>query len=314
MDTQDTTKTEDITGKKRNPWTAAMLSFIQPGLGHVYCGCIVWGIAIIFAMTWLPFVWAVGVFKNKELMLHYTIILVLVSNLIALFAIISSYRIARRTRHDYQLKDYNKPLVYIALVLLSFGGVFSLTMVFKGKVAEAFSVPFHSMTPTIQHGDRVIANKLAYKAVDPARGDISLFKNPDNRKQNYIKRVVALAGDELEIKNSELFINGEKIQREFIGEFEFENNGKTVKGKSYYEHNDGVRYKILITEPKDSDAPKDFGPVTVPKYSCFVLGDNRNMSRDSRAYGSLQVAALRGRFEYLYFTTGDKSRLGNIYK
>jgi len=84
-----------------------------------------------------------------------------------------------------------------------------------------------------------------------------------------------------------------------------------ARSMSYYELNNGARYKILVTAPKK---PKDFGPITVPKYSCFVFGDNRNMSRDSRAFGSLQVAAIRGKFEYLYFTTGDKSRLGNINK
>jgi signal peptidase I len=314
MNTDDTKKTTVNDIKKRNPWTAVLLSLFLPGLGHVYCGSIVNGIVIIAIISWLPFLWMVATIKGQQVIIPLTVMFGSVVALATIAATIDSYRLARRTRHDYKLKAYNSGAIYAVLMMLALGGTTGFAFTLKDKVIEAFSIPSHSMSPTILHGDRAIASKLAYKTANPERGDIVLFKNPDNRKQNYIKRVVASAGDTVELKGSELFINGEKLQRQFIEEFELEQKGKIVKGKSYYEHNAGIRYKILITEPKDSDAPKDFRPVTVPKYSCFVLGDNRNMSRDSRDFGSLQTAALRGRFEYLYYTTGDKSRLGNINK
>ncbi len=111
-------------------------------------------------------------------------------------------------------------------------------------------VPSGSMVPTINEGDRMIGNRLAYAfGNEPERGDIIIFKFPDDTSQIYVKRVIGTPGDVVEIKGGVTYVNGEVIDEPYLNE-----------------------------TPKDLD----FGPYTVPEDSYFVMGDNRNSSFDSR--------------------------------
>lgn len=112
-------------------------------------------------------------------------------------------------------------------------------------------IPTGSMIDTINIGDRVFAFRQAYLFKEPERGDIIVFPFPDNEKDDYIKRVIGVPGDEIEIKGGDLFINGELI-----------NETAYITERMYEE--------------------EVFGPITVPEDSYFVMGDNRNDSKDSR--------------------------------
>jgi len=198
---------------KRRIWLAAMLSLIMPGLGQVYCGKLPRGLVFNF-LNILPLPIIIGLFSvsNSAALMPITISLIFAGGVIQLIAIIDSALIARRTKSDYELKDYNNPVVYVLLVLIVTGGCIGSGLYFRDQLLEAFRVPKASCYPTIVPGDRILANKSAYKTNEPQRGDLVVFICPENRRWNYIKRIVAVAGDTVEIKDGQLYVNDQKLQ------------------------------------------------------------------------------------------------------
>jgi signal peptidase I len=132
-------------------------------------------------------------------------------------------------------------------------------------VAEARYIPSGSMLPTLEINDRLIIDKLGYKFTDPKRGDVVVFSPTDALKQQYkdafIKRIIGLPGETVEVKNGQVIINGETISENYIAE-----------------------------EPQ-----YNWGPQTVPDNSYLVLGDNRNNSFDSHSWGFVPRDNIIGR-------------------
>jgi signal peptidase I len=163
-------------------------------------------------------------------------------------------------------------------------------------------VPSASMYPTISPRDHIVAVKNAYWNADQQRGDVVLFTNPDNRREFWIKRVIAIAGDTVAIKDGEVYVNGAKLSRQLIGPGVV--SGTT--GQIFDEDNNGAKYRIFISQ--DHPAP-DFPEITVPKNECFVMGDNRNEARDSRYVGSIPIISILGKFEYRYWPIASAGRI-----
>jgi signal peptidase I len=242
----------------------------------------------------------------------------LVSQAIGLVAIIDSYYTARHTKVDYELKDYNRWYVYMLLILGSIlgstGGGLGYALNVKDNLIEAFSTATSSMYPTLVQGDRFLANKINYKTSDTKRGDIVVFVSPDNRRWNYVKRVVAVAGDTVEVKAGEVYVNGQKLERKSMGKSWFGLEGEKVEGEVFLERNGPAEYEIFLSkaDPEDEDVVTEFPQTTIGDNYCFVLGDNRNRSRDSRAFGSVPLTSVKGRADYLYFPGKDWSRFGRL--
>ena len=132
-------------------------------------------------------------------------------------------------------------------------------------------IPTGSMENTIMPGDRVFASRLHYRFTEPQRGDIVVFKYPDNEEVNYVKRVIGLPGETVEIKNGEVYVDGVKLEEPYIKE-------------------------AMITE--------DRGPYYVPEDSYFVMGDNRNNSNDSRYWTTtnfVHKSKILGKVAFEYF-------------
>ena len=302
---------------KRRPWLAIMLSLIVPGLGHIYCGKIVRGLGLAFLFGLFgSTIWAAIVYLSPLQAVFFSILL------LAYFAIwlipaIDSYLIAKHTKSDYELKDYNRLLVYILWAVISTESTTIGALHFREKFLEAFRVPVASNYPTIVPNDRFLANKLAYKDRDPQRGDLIVFINPEDRRINYIKRIVAIAGDTVETKNSELYINDRKLQRRQLPDFNLDRirveiHGELLKGNVYEEINGNAKYNIFLAQPPHNNTSADAAKITVPKYQCFVLGDNRNLSHDSRHFGPIPLATIIGRADFLYCPAQDWSRFGSL--
>jgi len=286
----------------RRPWIAAILSFIMPGLGQVYNGLLprglIWmllcGISSVAGLLILShptaYSWTLGCAAG------------LAQVAIWIAGVIDSYRSALRCKADYELKDYNRWYVYLLLLLMGTGSLLSYALDVRVYLIQPFMVPSASMYPTISPRDHIVAVKNAYWNADPQRGDMVLFTNPDNRREFWIKRVIAIAGDTVAVKDGDVYVNGAKLSRQLIGPGVV--SGTT--GHIFDEDNNGAKYRIFISQ--DHPAP-DFPEITVPKNACFVMGDNRNEARDSRYVGSIPITSILGKFEYRYWPIASVGRI-----
>lgn len=292
---------------RRKPWVAVFLSLVMPGLGQVYCGDIKNGIVIMLVIAMCSSIWMLGTMFEKTLILPFFVMMWGVVLLATVFAAIDAYRRARRTRYDYKLKAYNRCGIYLALIWIAGAGTIGYTAIVKLNMCEAFVIGSDSMAPTILKGDRVLAGKMAYTRNDPQHGDVVLFKDPKNRRINNVKRAIALGGDILEVRNGKLLINGQALKTEWIEKKTILVGKKKIEGDIFWETNGNARYQIFIAEKKSERG--NIGSVTVPPYHCFVMGDNRNYSNDSRDYGGLSLGAIKGKFRSIYWPLQRRATL-----
>ena len=301
---------------RRRPWLAFVLSLIVPGLGHLYCGKIVRSLVLTFIFGLLSnlILCSIVLFSPLRATIFGVLLLIYLASWLILA--IDAYIVAGGIKRDYELKDYNRVIVYALWVIMITGGSIMGKLHFRAKFLEAFRVPAASCYPTIIPGDRFLANKLAYKNSDPQRGDSIIFINPEDRRVKYIKRVVAVAGDTVEIRDGELYINGQKLQRHQLLDFNLDRirveiHGELLKGDVYKEINGDAKYNIFLAQSPHNDTSADIAKITVPRHHCFVLGDNRNLSLDSRHFGPVPLATVIGRVDFLYWPAKDFFRFGS---
>lgn len=131
------------------------------------------------------------------------------------------------------------------------------------QVVQNYRIESHSMRPNFEEGQFILVNKLAFKLGAPERGDVVIFHNPNNTKEDYIKRVIGLPGDTVEVRGQMVYINNRPLPEEY---------------------------------PLNSFAPNSqFGPLVVEADRLFVMGDNRGNSTDSRAFGTLSEDLVVGK-------------------
>ena len=176
----------------------------------------------------------------------------------------------------------------------------------KSSLADWNWVPTGSMNPTILEGDLVYVNKTAYdlrlpltfyrlsKWSDPKRGDVIICFSPEDGTR-LIKRVIGEPGDTIEMRNNILFINSHsadytRIEPEYTEYFPFELRNSSLLAM---EDLDGFKHAVMSTP--SNRAIRSFGPVTVPKGNYFVMGDNRDNSKDSRIFGFVERKAIVGK-------------------
>ncbi len=186
----------------------------------------------------------------------------------------------------------------------SFFPIFLIVLVLRSFVAEPFRIPSGSMMPTLLIGDFILVNKYGYgirlpiidtKIVDlgsPKRGDVIVFRSPENPATPFIKRVVGLPGDRIAYYNKVLYVNGEAAEQESLGTFSGTGSGTSMSGASLRRENLGGHLHELLVQP---GSPTLEGKLVVPEGNYFVLGDNRDNSRDSRFWGTVPDELLIGR-------------------
>jgi len=193
---------------------------------------------------------------------------------------------------------------------------------------EPFSIPSGSMYPNLMVGDYLFVSKFSYGFSkhslplslpvipgrvfydEPERGDIVVFKTPEDNKTDYIKRLIGLPGDKISIKSNKIFVNGLQINREFVQdekykEFEVDRYKETLNTKKTYEVYEFKRKSTLINT-------NDFPEITVQEDHFFVLGDNRDNSQDSRFIGTIPKKNLVGRAEIVFLSFDTK--IGSFLK
>jgi len=296
---------------KRHAWFAAFLSLLLPGLGQLYCGAIIrclWLLALTSAAGMLGVLALVpGVRLGGSLVVACYAISLLVYGL----GIFDAFFTARRTRADYELKDYNRWQAYLLLgMAVSAGQVFS-TLYVRDNWVMPFKIPTASMYPTIWQGDQLFADRGAYRDREPAVGDIVVFLNPDNRKEYFLKRVVAVEGDRVEIRDGIVYVNDLQLRRETAPPPAVLPARMGGGGAYFFEYNREAKYRILLTAAAHSRL-RNLPPTVVPKHHCFVLGDNRDGSLDSRSFGAIPIEGIVGKASFIYAPGEDWARFGSI--
>ena len=185
-----------------------------------------------------------------------------------------------KSKRKSVIREYAEAIV-IAIILALFIRTF---------VVQAFKIPSGSMKPTLLVGDHILVNKFIYgvklpftdkvlvKISKAKRGDVVVFKYPLDTRKDYIKRVVGLPGDQVELANKQLLINGRPTEDPYAS--------YSIQGNL-----------------------RKFGPITVPTDHLFVMGDNRDESSDSRVWGFVPISYLKGK-AFLIYWSWDRQDFG----
>jgi signal peptidase I len=188
----------------------------------------------------------------------------------------------------------------------SFFPIILIVLVVRSFIAEPFRIPSGSMMPTLLIGDFILVNKFAYgvrlpvlnsRILDtgsPQRGDVAVFRYPENPKIDFIKRIVGVPGDRLVYRNKVLYINGEPAPQQYLESYVGTGSGNVMTGsRRLHEDLVGVEHDILVMSGRNNFGT-DFETV-VPQGQYFAMGDNRDNSRDSRFWGFLPEENLVGK-------------------
>ncbi len=190
-----------------------------------------------------------------------------------------------------------------------------LAFLIREVVVQAYKIPSGSMLNTLQIGDHLLVNKMSYGikipneipfirkkifpnyrflAKIPQRGDVIVFQYPEDPSRDFIKRVIGLPGETIEIKHQKVYINGSPLKED-----------------AYVRHIDAP------LAPPYSYPRDDFGPFTIPEGHVFMMGDNRENSQDSRYWGPLDINLIRGKAMFFYWSWNEENhtvrweRIGN---
>lgn len=218
-----------------------------------------------------------------------------------------------------------------------------IAVVVRTFLYEPFNIPSGSMKPTLLIGDYLFVSKFAYGYSRhslpfsppvgggrvfgslPERGDVAVFKLPSDNRTDYIKRIVGLPGDRIQVKGGVLFVNDIEVPRAPLDDF-LDDDGNSVSPIKRYEETmpvfpdsddrtEAVRYHVLDWK---SDGRGDYDNTdvfTVPEDHVFAMGDNRDNSLDSRAkVGFVPLENLVGRAEIIFFSTNGSARFWEIWK
>jgi len=203
----------------------------------------------------------------------------------------------------------------------SIGVAVAVALLLRAFVVEAFQIPSGSMIPTLEVGDHIFVSKFAFglsvpftdtkilQYAEPQRGDVIVFKYPLDHSIDYIKRVVGLPGDVVEMKQEELFINGKPVSRERVTRVCPDTEPSSGPGPSderdceLWMETLGEKRHETIQEP--GRGGRDFARLVVPAGHLFVMGDNRDNSSDSRVWGTVDLDLVKGKALIVWWSRGE---------
>jgi signal peptidase I len=215
------------------------------------------------------------------------------------------------TTRDESRRDRSGPFL---IVLALIGGALILPLFLMRVSALAggpgialYNIPAGSMFPNVRLGDYILALANVYRDEVPPRGQVVIFKYPPDEKTDYIKRVVGLPGDRIQLRGGRLFINDQLVQREADSDSIVEDaSGRPLR--IYREAlPEGATH--TIAESGDDEMSDNTAVFTVPAGHVFMFGDNRDHSADSRIFGYVPLALLRDKPLFVYWSA-DLSRIG----
>lgn len=321
---------------RRKPWLAGVLSLCAVGLGQVYNGqalkgvlvyCLAWivGLACIAIMLELSFApWNITLPLGILLTGH-------------LYILVDAITTARRTRDTFQPRFYNKWYIYLAIIVLS-AFVIQPTVISTSRTIwmQAFKMPSGAMEKTLLVGDHFLVDKFRYRLAPPQRFEVIVFRYPWEEDRDFIKRIIALPGERVQLRDRQVYVNERPLQepythytapgsrKEQFGPVLVPKRGDTIEIRSdqqLYVNGEPVPIPLGTYYPRDDGAPmtgfavfygplfpagatlqKPIGPLAVQDDYYFILGDNRDNSKDSQYWGFVPRANVLGTAKRLYWS------------
>lgn len=266
-----------MANKPRKPWLAGVLTLVTRGLGHLYAGKPLRGI-VLFGIEQCLLI-SLGLSTIVYTPDIYVLLLAVVVGIaFTVFCIADAVKIASRNKEQYEQAKYNKWYAYVGYFLVFSVGVSTLVSeAVKSNLLKAYKLPSGAMEDTLLIGDHVLVDQRK-SARDPHRGDIVIFEYPEDPNKDFIKRVVAIEGDTVEIRNKALYVNGAPVSESY------------------------VVHKEADTIPASENPRDNFAPKVVPAGSYFMMGDNRDRSYDSRFWGFVTKDKVKGTMKSIYWS------------
>jgi signal peptidase I len=278
------------TAPKRSAALAAVLGFVWPGIGYLYAGDGLRGLVLLllFPVAELCVMsLAVGIpLSTANVAIPAALVLAM-----RLWFARGAARRARAFPTERPLPFFSRWYSCVAAVLLAPCPTSLWAHAYRNSLVQSFKAPAGSMEPTILIGDHLLAVNWAYGWRDPVfgrtfagarspqRGDLVVFRYPDDRSREFIKRCIALPGEVVEVRGRTVYIGGKALDEPY------------------------ARFLTTpATEPEETDERNAWGPQLVPAGQYFVLGDNRDNSRDSRFFGFVPQDDLLGRASLVYWS------------
>ena len=277
--------------KPRKLWISIVFTFLSIGLGHIYAGYAKRGIILYISQYLLILICYLILLNFLSII---SLILILILGLIYfVFCLVNVIKLTKENTVNYEPKKYNRWYVYVLLLLFIFLIPQPITPeTVKNNIFQAYKIPAGSMKPTLLIGDRIFVKTDFASKSDVKKFDLIVFPFPENPSKDFVKRIIAVEGETIEIKNKKIRINGIPIK------------------EIYGIHNDSS-----IIPKRDN-----MNSVKVPEGSLFVMGDNRDNSYDSRFWGFVKASDVIGKVYSIYWSWDKEknevrwNRIGQIVK
>ena len=290
-----------VVTNKRKPWGAFLLSWLAPGLGHLYAGDL-WGIFFSLVAVWttmtgvlpfalsgsIPFIWFIGL----GLAIRFIVV--------PLYAAIA----ARRAPVPYAIKPFNRWYIYL-------GAWFGWALVagfviesIRSKVLEAYRISSGSMEPSVLVGDIIYVDKRENRRAAITRGTITTHQSVEEEGMSVITRVVAIPGDTIAMAEGRFLINRQPVEEPYIQAPQGRSEEPLQRAKMRQWQLD---YLAGGPNPEYHPDLSDWGPLVVPTGSYFVMGDNRDAAYDSRYWGFVPFELVTGIPSVVYWSYDKES-------
>ncbi|MBN2194823.1 MAG: signal peptidase I [Polyangiaceae bacterium] len=263
-----------MTPQNRTPVRAALLSLVVPGLGQVYTGRLVPGLAVIGAAAALGPLAALAVRVAPSHGMVWVIAGAFGWVVLLVGSAMGAFCAAVRDPTAAPPREVDRWYVYAVLAMIAVPSALGWAATVNGELVALYYVPTASMLPTIEPGSRLLVDRGAYARGPLCRGDVVVIRNPDQPYQFHVKRVVALPGDHVELRATELFVGGA--------------------------HQPRPAGRPVTHAGEATSARSESPPIDVPHGHCFVLGDAREHAVDSRDYGPVPLGNVVGRVTHIW--------------
>lgn len=268
--------------KPRKLWIAGLLTILIIGLGHLYSGRVQKGVFLYIGQYVALMVCVILILIFPSLLVLAACVVLGVAYFI--YSIVDSVLCAKGTKPTYHLKKYNRWYVYLGIFFVcSFIVQPAVSHTIKTYWAQAYKIPSGAMKPTLMPGDHILVRKGLAVKDGVQKGDIVVFPYPEDPSKSFIKRVIGLGGQRIEVKEKNVIINNEII---------------------------GEPYKIHMDSrdiPEHHSTRDNMPSVVIPDDSVFLMGDNRDNSHDSRFWGTVKKSSIAGKAAVVYWSWDKES-------